>query len=177
MIAKVRMIMSQESPAPDTRRTFLRVVGVLWAVLVVSILVSAALAPHMGRITDFFLHQTMYRRWIRMTLTVNQPVSDASTPVATVQSYYSALYQGDASRLGRLTQGDFGAQVQQRLRSAEGGRTRDTVAYQSYLWTARQAEQGAIVHEKMHLFWRRGLRFHLQRLGTDWAIVTVDVMP
>ena len=171
--------MSQGAPAPspDTRRTFLRVVGTLWLVLVLSILVSAALAPYMGHITDFLLHQTLYRRWIRMTLPVNQPVSDASTPAAAVQSYYSALYQGDALRLGRLTQGAFGAQVQQRLRSAEGGRARDTITYQSYLWTERQAGQEAVVHEKMHLFWRRGLRFYLQRLDTDWAIVAVDVMP
>ena len=171
--------MSQGAPAPspDTRRTFLRVVGTVWLVLVLSILVSAALAPHMAPITDFLLHQTFYRRWIRVTLPAHQAVSDASTPVAAVQSYYSALYQGDALRLGRLTRGAFGAQVQQRLRSAESGRVRDPITYRSYLWTERYAEQEAVVHEKMHLFWRQGLRFSLQRLGTDWTIVAVDVMP
>jgi hypothetical protein len=168
------MRQENETRQPDSRRKFLRVVGVLWVAAVLVTLVGALVAPHLGRMADFVLHQTVHRHWIRLALQTEQPFLDLSTPVYTVKSYYSALYRGDATAMERLTAGPFRDQMRRRLADAE--RLVSSAPYRSYLRTETSAAQNAVVVEKFHLFWQRGLHFSLQRHAADWCIVSVEIL-
>jgi hypothetical protein len=120
------------------------------------------------------LHQTVHRHWIRLALQTEQPFLDLSAPVHTVKSYYSALYRGDATAMEQLTTGPFREQM--RLRLAQAEKSSSSAPYRSYLHTETSVAQSAVVVEKFHLFWRRGLRFSLQRNAADWCISGVEIM-
>jgi hypothetical protein len=90
-------------PQPDARLRFLRVLGSIWLVIMALTLGGAALAPYLGQIADFVLQHTLHRQWTRFTLDAEQPFFDLSTPTRAVQSYYSALYQGNVTSMERLT--------------------------------------------------------------------------
>jgi hypothetical protein len=160
---------------PASSHRFLRVVGVLWLVVIGAILVGALLAPYVGRMADFVLSQTTHRDWTRLTLEVTQPYFDLTAPEHTIKSYYSALYRGDAAAMARLTEGPLHTQMQQRMAQAEPSTEQRT--YRSYLLPERRQPRQAVITEKFHLFWQRGLRFVLKRTGPDWRIVAVSLIP
>ena len=164
-----------EAPQPDGRLKFLRILGTLGLALVVLTLAGAALAPYAGRITDVFLHQTLYRQWAPLTLDGDKAFLHLSTPAQTVRSYYSALYHGDITSMERLTAGPFREQMRQRLVHASTAPA--FTSYHSYVQTEMQGDREALVREKFHLFWQRGLRFALQREATDWQIVGLELLP
>src|SRR5215510_13061905 len=91
--------MNQEpnAPQPDARLRFLRVLGTIWLVIMVLTLGGTALAPYLGQIADMVLQHTVHSQWTRFTLDAEQPFFDLSTPIRAVQSYYSALYQGNVT--------------------------------------------------------------------------------
>src|SRR5215813_6619352 len=109
--------MSQEPkvPQPDARLKFLRVLGTIWLVIMALTLGGAALAPYLGQIADIVLQQTVHRQWSRFALDAEQPFFDLSTPTRAVQSYYSALYQGNVSNMDQLTRGAFREQMRLRV--------------------------------------------------------------
>ncbi len=158
---------------PGSARKFLRILGILWVAAVCLTLAGALLAPHLGRILDFALHQTVYRRWTALRLFPTQPFFDLSTPQHTIKSYYSALYRGDTARMDQLTAGAFRAAMRQRLAHGRAGQAPDT--YRSYLYSVRQSSTHAEVLEKFHLFWSRGLRFSLRRQDTTWQVTAVEL--
>jgi len=166
--------MNQEpnAPQPDARLKFLRVLGTIWLAIIALTLGGAALAPYLGQIADLVLQQTVHRHWTRLTLDAEQPFFDLSTPARAVQSYYSALYQGNVTSLERLTRGAFREQM--RLRGASTATAPAFTPYRSFVCTELQGDREAIVLEKFHLFWKHGLRFLLQREATDWQIVGVE---
>jgi hypothetical protein len=168
------MRQENETRQQDSRRKFLRVVGTLWVAAVLATLVGALVAPYLGRMADFVLHQTVHRHWTRLALQIEQPFLDLSAPVHTVKSYYSALYHGDAAAMERLTTGPFREQM--RLRLAHAEKTSNSPPYRSYLRTETSAAQSAVVVEKFHLFWQHGLRFSLQRNAADWCISGVELI-
>jgi hypothetical protein len=153
---------------------FLRVVGILWVAALLVILIGALLAPHLGRLADVVLQQTVHRAWTRLSLRTDQPFFDLSTPALAVKSYYSALFRGDTSAMERLTVGPFREQMQQRLTHAEAAS--DIGTYRSYLRTEMHQDARAIVQEKFHLFWQRGLRYSLRRHDADWRIVGIELV-
>jgi len=159
-------------PQPDTRVRFLRVVGTIWLVVMALTLGGAALAPYLGHIADIMLHQTVHRQWARLSLDAEQPFFDLSTPTRVVQSYYSALYQGNVARMERLTHGALREQM--RLRVAASATAPAFTPYRSFVRAEMQGDHEAIVLEKFHLFWKYGLRFRLQRATGDWQIVGVE---
>jgi hypothetical protein len=169
------MRQENETRQQDSRRKFLRLVGILWVAAVLATLVGALIAPHLGRMADFVLHQTVHRHWTRLALQTEQPFLDLSAPAHTIKSYYSALYRGDATAMERLTAGPFRDQMRLRLAHAESSSS--SPPYRSYLRTETSAAQSAAVVEKFHLFWQRGLRFSLQRNAADWCIIGVEMMP
>src|SRR5262249_60426182 len=99
----------------DARLRFLRVLGTIWIVAVALIIGGTVLAPYLGQIADFALHQTVHRQWTRLAFDAERPFFDLSTPTRTVQSYYSALYQGSVASIERLTQGDLLEQMRLRV--------------------------------------------------------------
>ena len=161
---------------PDTRLKFIRVVGGVAAALVIAMVAGTYAAPHAGRLTDVVLNHTWHRDWMRLTLAADEAFFDLSTPFSAVRSYYSALYQGDASRLTELTLGPFREQLRVRLRHAEVPSSTDRIVYRSYLFTVLQGGGRAVVTEKFHLFWQRGLRFQLLRMRTGWSITSVTLV-
>jgi hypothetical protein len=152
----------------------LRIAGLLWLGALLVILVGALVAPHVGRIADAVLHYTAHRHWTLLTLSTAQTFVDLSSPPHTVKSYYSALYRGDVATMDRLTRGAFRDQMRLRVVHAEAAPP-DTL-YRSYLNTEMQAPHLAVVTEKFHLFWQRGLLFHLEHNGTEWQIVRVELV-
>ena len=166
--------MKQEPPIPqpDARLRFLRVLGTIWLVIMVLTLGGAALAPYLGQIADVVLQQTVHRHWTRLTLDAERSFFDLSTPTRAVQSYYSALYQGNVTHMERLTRGPWREQM--RFRAAAPTAAPAFTPYRSFLRTEMQGDREAIVLEKFHLFWKHGLRFLLQREAEDWQIVRVD---
>src|SRR5215831_6358993 len=102
-----RMNQEPNVPPPDARLKFLRVLGTIWLVIMALILGGAALAPYLGHIADIVLQHTVHRQWSRFALDAEQPFFDLSTPPRAVQSYYSALYQGNVASMERLTHGAF----------------------------------------------------------------------
>jgi hypothetical protein len=164
-----------EPPRSHTSgRKFLRIAGLLWLGTLLIILVGALVAPHVGRIADAVLHYTAYRHWTLLTLSTAQTFVDLSSPPHTVKSYYSALYRGDVATMDRLTRGAFRDQMRLRVVHAEA--TPPDTLYRSYLNTEMQAPHLAVVMEKFHLFWQRGLLFHLEHSGTEWQIVRVELV-
>jgi hypothetical protein len=158
----------------DSRQKFLRVVGFLWVAMVCVTLIGALIAPHLGRVADFVLHQTVHRDWTQLTLRTAQPFFDLSVPEHTIKSYYSALYRSDAASMERLTAGSFREQMQQRVAHAEAAP--GNVVYRSYLRTERSETHDTVVVEKFHLFWQQGLRFSLQRNAAGWRVAGVDLV-
>jgi hypothetical protein len=150
---------------------FVRVVGTIWLVALAAILIGALLAPHLGRLADLVLHLTVQRAWTSVQVWPEAPVFDASTPLQTVRSYYSALYRGDVTQMDQLTYGPFRQQMRQRLALSEP-LTENTV-YRSYLRLESRDGVSAYVLEKFHLFWQQGLRFQTQRVADTWRIVRV----
>jgi hypothetical protein len=161
-----------DAPQPDTRLRFLRVVGTIWLVVMALTLGGAALAPYLGHIADIVLHQTVHRQWARLALDAEQPFFDLSTPTRVVQSYYSALYQGNVANMERLTHGALREQM--RLRLAATATAPAFTRYRSFVRAEIQGDREAIVCEKFHLFWKHGLRFRLQRDAGAWQIVGVE---
>ena len=166
------MNQNPNGPQPDARLRFLRVLGTIWLVIMVLTLGGAALAPYLGQIADVVLQQTVHRHWTRFALDAEQPFFDLSTPTRAVQSYYSALYQGNVTSMERLTRGAFREQM--RLRVAAAATAPAFTPYRSFVRTEMQGDREAIVFEKFHLFWKHGLRFLLQREAGDWQIVGVE---
>jgi hypothetical protein len=161
-----------EAPQPDARRRFLRVVGTIWLVVMALTLGGAALAPYLGQIADVVLQQTVHRQWARLALHAEQPFFDLSTPMRAVQSYYSALYQGNVASMERLTHGALREQM--RLRVAATATAPAFTPYRSFVRAEMQGDREAIVFEKFHLFWKYGLRFLLQRDAEHWQIISVE---
>ena len=159
-------------PQPDARLRFLRVLGTVWLVIMAVTLGGAALAPYLGQIADLVLQQTVHRHWTRLTLGAEQPFFDLSTPIRAVQSYYSALYQGNVTSMEQLTWGAFREQM--RLRVTTTATAPAFTPYRSFVRTEMQGDREAIVFEKFHLFWKHGLRFLLRREAKDWQIVDVE---
>jgi hypothetical protein len=164
----------QSASQPGIPR-FVRVVGSIWLVIILALLLGAVLAPHIGQLVDLFLHHTSHREWIRMRLQIDEPFFDLSTPMQSVKSYYSALYQGDAARMEHLTEEPLRQHMRQRLRHGEAPTADPT--YHSYLLTETHGADQAVVVEKFHLFWQHGLRFYLQRDAADWRILRVALLP
>lgn len=161
---------------PDTRLKFIRVVGGVAAALVIAVVVGTYAAPHVGRLTDIVLNHTWHRDWTCLTLPADEAFLDLSTPFLTVRSYYSALYQGDATNLMELAVEPFREQLRLRLQHAEAPSGADRIIYRSYLFTVMQGGGRAVVTEKFHLFWQRGLRFQLLRTPAGWSIASVDLV-
>ena len=63
-----------------------------------------------------------------------------------------------------------------RLQYAEAPSGTDHIIYRSYLFTVMQGGGRAVVTEKFHLFWQRGLRFQLQRTAAGWSIAGVTLV-
>lgn len=159
--------------ARNTRSKFIKVAGLIWGSAILLIVLIALLAPYFGRIADIVLHQTAYRDWVHLVLISERKFFDASTPFDTIKSYYSALYLGDDDAMQRLTSGAFQHQIRGRMRGAQ--LPDSTMTYRSYLHAAIAAPQQAVVAERFHLFWRRGLVFHLRRRDGVWRISQVQL--
>ena len=93
-----------------------------------------------------------------------------------MRSYYSALYQGDATNLAALAVEPFRDDLRLRLQHAEAPSGAERIVYRSYLLTVMQGGGRAVVTEKFHLFWQHGLRFQLQRTPDGWAIAGVALV-
>jgi hypothetical protein len=154
--------------------TFVRIGGAIWLGLIVAVLLGALLAPHASRLLDVGLNYTSHRQWTILRLQAEPPFFDVSTPIRTVHSYYSALYRRDAARMDRLTDGPFRQQMRQRFIHAEA--PSDAPAYRSFVTVVQQDGSVAVVIEKFHLFWQRGLRFSLQRTDAEWRIIGVGLL-
>ena len=161
---------------PDTRLKFIRIVGGAAVALVIVVIVATYTAPHVGRMTDVVLNHTWHRDWTRLTLPADEAFFDLSTPFLAVRSYYSALYQADAANLSELAVEPFREQLRLRLQHAEAPSGADRIVYRSYLLTVMQGGGRAMVTEKFHLFWQRGLRFQLQRTAAGWSITGVTLV-
>lgn len=153
---------------------FVRIGGLIWLGLIAAILLGTVLAPHMGRLIDVVLHQTSHRQWQAIRLGTDTPYFDLSTPLNTIPSYYSALYRQDAAHMDRLTAGPFREQMQQRLAHATPESNPPT--YRSFVTVEREDGTVVVVVEKFHLFWKRGLRFWLERREADWRITRVGML-
>src|SRR5262249_3022920 len=94
-----RMTQEPNVPQPDARLRFLRVLGTIWVVIMALTLGGAVLAPYLGQIADLVLQHTVHHHWSRFALDAEQPFFDLSTPTRAVQSYYSALYQGNVTSM------------------------------------------------------------------------------
>lgn len=160
----------------DTRLKFIRIVGGAAAALVIVVVVATYTAPHVGRVTDVVLNHTWHRDWTRLTLPADESFFDLSTPFLAVRSYYSALYQADATNLPELAVEPFREQLRLRLQHAEASSGAERIIYRSYLFTVMQGGGRAVVTEKFHLFWQRGLRFQLQRTPAGWSIAGVTLV-
>jgi hypothetical protein len=166
------MHQESEAPQPDTRLRFLRVVGTIWLIVLSLTLGGTVLAPYLGQIADIVLGQTVHRQWARLALDAERPFFDLSTPTRVVQSYYSALYQGNVAAMERLTHGALHEQM--RLRVTASATAPALTSYRSFVRVEMQGDREATVLEKFHLFWKYGLRFRLQRDTGDWQITSVE---
>ena len=164
------MELNPSAGQPDTRLKFMRVVGGVAAVLVIVVVVGTYTAPHVGRVTDVVLNHTWHRGWAPLTLPADEAFFDLSTPFMAVRSYYSALYQADATNLSALAVEPFRQQLRVRLQYVEAPSGAGRIVYRSYLYTVMQGGGRAVVTEKFHLFWQRGLRFQLVRTRDGWSI-------
>ena len=167
---------SSSAGQPDTRLKFIRIVAGVAAALIIAVVVGTYAAPHMGRLADIVLNHTWHRDWMRLTLPADEAFFDLSTPFLAVRSYYSALYRGDATNLTALAVEPFREKLRLRLQHAEAPSGADRIVYRSYLFTVMQGGGRAVVNEKFHLFWQRGLRFQLLRMRTGWSITSVTLV-
>lgn len=154
---------------------FVRIAGMVWLGLIAVVILGTLLAPYVGRLIDFGLHQTTHRSWTAIRLPAGQVFFDLSTPILSVRSYYSALYRGDAAHMERLSDGAFRQLMQQRL-AHHASTAAQPRLYRSYVYIEDQDEARAVVIEKFHLFWGQGLRFYLERTGFDWRIVQLALL-
>ncbi len=154
----------------------MRIVGGVAAALVIALVVGTYAAPHVGRMADIVLNHTWHRDWTSLTLPADEAFFDLSTPFLAVRSYYSALYQGDVTHLSELAVAPFQEQLRLRLQHAETPASAHRIIYRSYLFTVLQGGGRAVVTEKFHLFWQRGLRFQLQRTHAGWSIAGVALV-
>lgn len=153
---------------------FVRIGGLIWLGLIVAILLGALLAPYMGRIIDVVLYQTTHRAWQAINLDADTSYFNLSTPLHTIPSYYSAISRRDAAQVERLATGAFREQLRQRLAHAEA--ESKPMTYRSFVIVEREEGAVAVVVEKFHLFWDRGLRFGLERTNDEWRITRVSVL-
>ena len=161
-------------PAPPLK--FIRVVAAVAAALIIVVVVATYTAPHIGRITDTVLNHTWHRNWTRLSLPADEAFYDLSTPALAVRSYYSALYQADATHLAELALEPFRDQLRVRLQHAEIPPDADRLVYRSYLLTVLQGGGRAIITEKFHLFWQHGLRFQLLRTPEGWSVSELSMV-
>ncbi len=154
----------------------MRIVGGVAVALVIALVVGTYAAPHVGRMADIVLNHTWHRDWTGLTLPADEAFFDLSTPFLAVRSYYSALYQGDVTHLAELAVAPFQEQLRLRLQHAETPASAHRIIYRSYLFTVLQGGGRAVVTEKFHLFWQRGLRFQLQRTHAGWSIAGVALV-
>jgi hypothetical protein len=63
-----------------------------------------------------------------------------------------------------------------RLRLEHAAAMPPNTLYRSYLNTEVHPPHLAVVTEKFHLFWQRGLLFHLEHSGPEWQIVRVELV-
>lgn len=166
---------TEVSPSRVGLPTFVRIGGAIWLGVIVVAIMAALVAPYAGRLLDLGLHQTLHYSWTEMQLQLDQSFFDLSTPMKTIHSYYSALNRVDSESMARLTDGPFRRQIQQRLTRAEP--VFEPSLYRSYVIVEKQSDSRALVLEKFHLFWQRGLRFSLQQVDTEWRIIQVAVVP
>ncbi len=150
---------------------FVRIGGLIWLGLIVAILLGTVLAPYMGRAIDMILHQTSHRAWQAIHLEAGTQYFNLSTPLKTISSYYSTLSRQDGVQMDRLSTGTFREQMRQRLAHAET--TSNPMTYRSFVIVEREEKGRAVVVEKFHLFWDRGLRFRLERTDDEWRIIRV----
>ncbi len=169
------MMHEDESPRRLELPKYVRVVGAIWLVLLMAVVIGALLAPHMGRIIDGVLHQTSHRQWSAIWLQPEVAYFDRSTPVYTVQSYYSALYRASASDMEALTEGALREEMRRRMPHREAAV--EAAVYRSFARVIEKAETRAVVEEKFHLFWRQGLRFVLHHGADGWRVVEVASLP
>ncbi len=169
------MMHDDESPPRPELPKYIRVVGSIWLTLMAAVVISVLLAPYMGRIVDFAMHQTSHRQWTVIRLQPQEVFFDRSLPIRAVQSYYSALYRASANDMDALTAGPLRNQMRQRMRHREV--TTDTAVYQSFAQVAEREATWAVVEEKFHLFWNRGLRFMVTLAEDGWRVVQVTSLP
>jgi hypothetical protein len=169
------MTYDDESPRRPELPKYVRVVGTIWLVLLAAVVIGALLTPHVGRIIDVVLHQTSHRQWTAIRLQPDVVYFDRSMPIHTVRSYYSALYRGHASDMKALTEGALRDQMQRRMQYREGAE--EVAIYRSFARVTEAAAARAVVEEKFHLFWRRGLRFVLHDTAGGWRVAKVVPFP
>ncbi|WP_143301678.1 hypothetical protein [Candidatus Entotheonella palauensis] len=169
------MMHEDEAPRRPELPKYVRVVGTIWLVLLLAVIIGALLAPHMGRLIDFALHQTSHRQWTAIRLQPDVVYFDRSGPIHTLQSYYSALYRVSASDMEALTNGALQKQMRRQMQGREAAK--EVAAYRSFARVIEEAEGRAVVEEKFHLFWRRGLRFVMQDVADGWRVVAVGQSP
>ncbi len=169
------MMHEDESPSRPELPKYIRVVGSIWLTLILAVLISVVMAPYVGRIVDTALHQTSHRQWTAIRLQPQEVYFDRSLPIRAVQSYYSALYRASANDMDALTAGPLREQMQERMRHREVAA--DAEVYRSFAQVAEQEAAWAVVEEKFHLFWKRGLRFVMTSAADGWRVVQVTPLP
>ncbi len=169
------MMHEDESPRRPELSKYIRVVGTIWLVGLCAVIVGALLAPHMGRIVDVTLNWTSHRQWQVIRLQPGVAYFDRSTPIHTVQSYYSALYRVHASDMAALTDGVLREQM--RCRMQYRGAASEATFYRSFARVKEETATRVVVEEKFHLFWREGLQFVLHEGADGWRIVEVAGLP
>ncbi len=169
------MMHEDESPRRPELPRYIRVVGAIWLTVLLAVLISVVMAPYVGRIVDTVMHQTSHRQWTAIRLQPQEVYFDRSQPIHTVQSYYSALYRASANDMDGLTAGPLREQMQQRMRYREVAT--DTAEYQSFARVTEREATWAVVEEKFHLFWNRGLRFVMTSTADGWRVVQVTPLP
>lgn len=169
------MMHEDDSPRRPELPKYVRVVGAVWLTLMLAILVSVVLAPYVGRMVDGVLHQTSHRQWTAIRLQPQEVYFDRSLPIHTVQSYYSAMYRASANDMDRLTIGPLREQMRQRMAHREVAT--DTSVYRSFAQVIEQEATWAVVEEKFHLFWNRGLRFVMTSATDGWRVAQVTPLP
>lgn len=169
------MMHEDESSPPPELPKYIRVVGSIFLTVLLAVVISLVMAPYMARIVDTALHQTSHRQWTAIRLQPQEVYFDRSLPIRTVQSYYSALYRASASDMDTLTAGPLREQMQRRMHHREA--TANAEVYRSFALVAEQEANWAVVEEKFHLFWKRGLRFVMNASEEGWQVVQVTSLP
>ncbi len=168
--------MYEDEPArrPELPR-YVRVGGAIWLTVLLAILISVIMAPYVGPMVDTAMHQTSHRQWTAIRLQPQEVFFDRSQPIQTVQSYYSALYRASANDMDALTAGPLREQMRKRMQYREVSTNTDV--YRSFAHVAEQEATWAVVEEKFHLHWSRGLRFTMTSAADGWRVVQVTSLP